>query len=62
MANHILAKILGWAQFGVQLFSQVAQQVQPGGAPHGAFSWITLLSSLGVAVGVHAAASTDGKQ
>lgn len=54
------AKLAGWMQFGVQLFSQVAPMLTGPGSPHGAFNWISLGASLLTAVAVHGAASTDG--
>lgn len=47
---------MGWGQFGLQLFGQVASQ----GLPHSAIGWVGLVGSLAMAVGMHAAASTDG--
>jgi hypothetical protein len=58
-ASSILAKILGWAQFGI---SAVAQGTQASGLPHGAFGWLTLLGSLATAVALHHASSTDGSK
>lgn len=54
----VLAKIAGWAQFGLVTLGQVSQQ----GAPHGWAQWVTLIGSLAAAVGIHAASGTDGKQ
>lgn len=50
------AKIFGWIQFGVTAASQVfASPV------HGWQGWLTAIASLAAAVGIHGAASTDGK-
>ena len=57
--KHILAKIAGWGQFGLNL---VGQMQQAPSAPHGALQWITLAGSLVTAVAVHAASSTDGSK
>jgi hypothetical protein len=52
---NLLAKISGWAMFGLQLFQQVSANV-----PHGASAWIGTAASLMAAVGIHAASSTGG--
>ena len=57
--SSILAKVLGWVQFGI---SAVAQGTQAGGLPHGAFSWLTLFGSLATAIALHHASSTDGSK
>jgi hypothetical protein len=54
--NSILAKILGWGQFGLSVLGQVATS----GAPHGAFGWLGLAGSLLTAVALHASSNTDG--
>lgn len=54
----LLAKIFGWAQFVLPVIAQVSSS----GSPHGFAGWAATLGSLFAAVGVHAAASTDGKQ
>jgi hypothetical protein len=57
MKTHWLAKVAGWAFFALNLVTQVAGQ-----APHGWQGWLQSIGSGIVAVGVHAASSTDGKQ
>lgn len=54
--NANLAKIFGWAQFGLTTVSQVLST----GVPHNAQGWVGMLGSLLMAVGIHAAGSTDG--
>jgi hypothetical protein len=54
--THILAKIGGWAQFGLTLLAGFANQ----GVPHGWASWLTAIASLAAAVGIHASSNTDG--
>lgn len=54
--THTLAKILGWFQF----LATTAGTVLKDGVPHGAGGWLGLLGSLGMAIGIHAASSTDG--
>jgi len=53
--THILAKTLGWLQFGITAAGQVFSS-----APHGWAGWLTSLASLAAAIGIHAASSTDG--
>ena len=55
--THILAKIGGWAQFGLTLLTQLASS-----QPHGWAQWLTVLASGAAAVGIHAASSTDGSK
>ena len=52
----VLAKIMGWGQFALQLVAGVSQ----GGAPHGWAGWLAYAGSLAAAIGIHAAAGTDG--
>jgi len=54
--THIFAKIGGWAQFALTLLAQFSQQ----GTPHGWAGWLAAIGSLAAAVGIHAAANTDG--
>ena len=54
--THVLAKIGGWAQFALQLLAQFSQ----AGTPHGWAQWLTVVASGLAAVGIHAAANTDG--
>jgi hypothetical protein len=54
--NHWLAKIAGWTQFGLTALNQLSQ----AGTPHGWAAWLTTIASGVLAVGVHAAAKTDG--
>lgn len=56
MNNAQMAKIFGWAQFGIQ----TAGQVLGAGIPTTVMGWVALIGSLLTAVGVHTAASTDG--
>jgi hypothetical protein len=51
-----VGKIVGWGQF---LF-QVLGSVFGGGIPTTVVGWLGLAGSLATAVGIHAAASTDG--
>jgi hypothetical protein len=57
MWKGILAKVAGWSFFGVNLIAQAASQT-----PHGWPGWLQVIGAGIVAVGVHAASSTDGKQ
>lgn len=52
---NVLAKIMGWFQFGTQALGQV---VSSGQTPHGVLQWVILGSSLATAVGIHAASNT----
>lgn len=54
--THVLAKIGGWAQFGLQLLASFSSNP----APHGWAQWLTVIASGLAAVGIHAASSTDG--
>jgi hypothetical protein len=56
MKTSIWAKIFGWVQFGLQTVAQVST----GGVPHNWHDWLSLIASGALAVGMHAAASTDG--
>lgn len=58
MKTSTVAKIFGWFQFGMQAVAQVAQN----GAPHGWGAWVVMIGSLATAVGLHAAAGTDGSK
>ena len=53
-----LAKIFGWIQFGITAANQVFNT--PGGV-HGWTGWLVSIASLAAAIGIHGAASTDGK-
>jgi len=57
MKSHLLAKIMGWAQFGLTTLGQVTDA---GGLPHGPVGWIGLAGSLLAAIGIHASSNTDG--
>jgi hypothetical protein len=52
-----LAKIFGWAFFGLQTISQMGQQ---GGTPHGWAGWLGVIASGAMAVAVHASSNTAG--
>lgn len=56
MNSALVGKVMGWGQFALQCFQQVATN----GIPHGAIGWLGTLGSLAMAIGVHAASSTDG--
>ena len=56
MNSALVGKVMGWGQFALQCFAQLAT----AGLPHNAIGWVSTLGSLAMAVGVHAAASTDG--
>jgi len=56
--NSTVAKVAGWLQFAGQFFSQVASS----GLPHNAVGWAGLAGSLLLAVGMHAAGTTDGSK
>jgi hypothetical protein len=45
----------GWAQFGLTLLAQVATN-----QPKGWAQWLVMIASGAAAIGIHAAASTDG--
>lgn len=53
----LLAKIMGWAQFVLQLLGQV---IPTGGLPLGVFGWLSVIGSLLAGVGIHAASNTSG--
>ena len=53
--THVLAKISGWAQFGLTLLSQFASN-----QPHGWSQWLVAIASGAAAVGIHASSNTDG--
>jgi hypothetical protein len=53
LTSGTVAQISGWLQFGLALINQFVT----AGVPHGVTSWLTLLGSLLIGVGVHAAAS-----
>lgn len=52
--NSLLAKILGWVNFGANAAGQV---IGNGGLPHGILGWFGLIGSLAAAVGIHAASN-----
>lgn len=54
--NSTVAKIAGWLQF----VGQLAAQTAAGGLPTSTVGWIAFGSSLAAAIGIHAAATTDG--
>lgn len=56
MNSALVGKVMGWGQFGLQCFQQLATT----GVPHTTLGWLTTIGSLVMAVGMHAAASTDG--
>lgn len=56
MNNALLAKIAGWGQ----LVQNGVGQIAAGGLPTTALGWISLIGSVMTAVGIHAAAKTDG--
>lgn len=58
MNNAQLGKIFGWGQFVLQTVAQVIAN----GIPTGPLGWIGLIGSLATAVGIHAAAKTDGSK
>jgi hypothetical protein len=55
MATHLIAKIFGWLQFGLQVGNQVFSQ-----PIHGWPGWLASIASLAAAVGIHAASNTAG--
>jgi hypothetical protein len=55
--THWFAKIFGWSQFVMTAISQIASS---NPVSHGWQGWVTGIASLAVAIGVHAASSTDG--
>lgn len=54
----MIGKVGGWLQFLLNIVSQVAT----AGVPTGFAGWAGMLGSLAIAVGTHAASSTDGKK
>jgi hypothetical protein len=54
--NATVAKSFGWLQFAVQTLATVLAN----GVPHTLAAWSGLVVSIVTAIGVHAAASTDG--
>lgn len=56
MNNAIVAKVAGWGQLLINILTQVSTV----GIPKGVVGWAGMLASLAVAVGTHAASSTDG--
>jgi hypothetical protein len=56
--THVIAKIGGWAQFGLQMLGQLGQS----GTPHNWMGWLTMAGSLAAAIGIHAASNTDGQK
>jgi hypothetical protein len=57
--THTIAKIFGWSQFALNI---VGNAISTQGAPHGAAGWLSLIGSLILAGGIHAASSTDGSK
>jgi hypothetical protein len=55
MKTHLIAKIFGWIQFGLQVGNQVFSQ-----PVHGWAGWLASIASLAAAVGIHAASNTAG--
>lgn len=53
--NNLLAKIMGWTQFGMTAATQVFST-----QPHGWQGWLVSFASLAAGIGIHAASSTDG--
>jgi len=56
MNNALIAKVMGWGQFALNSLGTVATV----GIPTNPMAWISLIGSLIMAVGTHAAAATDG--
>lgn len=54
--KHILAKVLGWGQFGLA----IVEQASNGHFPQNKAEWLALGYKLVLALAVHSAASTDG--
>lgn len=55
-SSGVLAKIMGWGQFGLQLLGGLTTN----GVPHGVFGWLTFAGSLAAAIGIHASSNADG--
>jgi hypothetical protein len=55
-STSLFAKIMGWGQFALNAIGQIGTT----GIPTTIFGWVSLAASLAMAVGTHAAASTDG--
>jgi len=53
--THWLAKLGGWAFFGLTLVSQLTQT-----APHTLSGWLQTIGAGIAAIGIHAASNTDG--
>lgn len=58
MKSHVLAKILGWGQFGLNLVGQAT--ANGASAPHGWQQWLAMGASFAMALGMHASSNTDG--
>lgn len=56
MNNAIIGKVAGWAQFGFAALTQLGTV----GVPTSPMGWMSWIGSLAMAIGVHAASSTDG--
>jgi hypothetical protein len=52
----LIGKIMGWGQFALTALGQVAT----AGLPATPIGWVSLFASLAMAIGTHAASSTDG--
>lgn len=52
----LIGKIMGWGQFALNALGTIAT----AGIPATPMGWVSILASLAMAVGTHAAASTDG--
>jgi hypothetical protein len=57
MNASLLSKIFGWGQF---VFTTLGQVFVSGGFPTNPIGWMMAISSLGAAIGIHAAGKTDG--
>jgi hypothetical protein len=55
--THWLAKIGGWAFFGLNLVGTMASH-----SPHGFSDWMQTVAAGLAAIGIHAASSTDGSK
>lgn len=56
MNKSILGKVAGWGQLVVTILGTLATT----GLPTNAAGWVAWVASLGAALGIHAASSTDG--
>jgi hypothetical protein len=57
MGKSTLAKVFGWAFFGLTAFGAA---VQSNGVPKGTAAWLSLAASLLGAAAIHKASDTDG--